>query len=376
MSRAQSHTLLSRRSFLQKAGFAAAGVSLVPLGACESLVVDPVITGENAFPFLTPTETFFAQFGGDGAIADWPGVQQIPRGRWLLAIDGLVSNPLSLSFSDIDSKLEAQRTIVSTLRCILDNNAVPGLVGTATWTGVPLSLFLDEAGIDRSAKRVRIYAADGFTNNLTLDKIYNAPPDLSEPLLVYTMNGSPLRPQHGSPVRLLVPGHYGYKSIKWIERIEVTSNDAEFGTYQEQLGYEDDGIIDVNAKVTNLLRGSRIKPGPTRISGFALSGAASIEKIIISINEEPAQEARILSFNELVASEPNLAGIAQLTEERFSYPYRGVWTLWELNWDAPPGEHRITINAVDKAGHQQPLLDTDPTNGQNPVAEINVFVEP
>ena len=374
MSSKQPHT--SRRNFIQKASSIAIGLSFTSLSACESLVVDPVISGESTFPFLTPTESFFAQFGADGAIADWPGIQQIPRGRWRLIIDGQVSNPLSLSFSDIDSKIEAQRTILSTLRCILDNNAVPGLVGTATWTGVPLSLFLDEAGIDRNASRVRIYAADGFTNNLTLDKIYNVQADLSEPILVYAMNGSPLRPQHGSPVRLLVPGHYGYKSVKWIERIEVTTDNAVFGTYQEQLGYDDDGIIDVNTKATNLLRGSRIKPGQTRISGFALSGAASIDKILVSIDEEPIKEARILSLNELVASEPNLAGVSQLVEEQFTYPYRGVWTLWELNWDALPGEHRITIRAIDAAGHQQPLSDPDPTNGQNPVTEINVFVEP
>ena len=117
--------------------------------------------------------------------------------------------------------------------------------------------------------------------------------DLSEPLLVYAMNGSPLRPQHGSPVRLLVPGHYGYKSVKWIERIEVTAIDEAFGTYQEALGYEDDGLIDVTAKATNLLRGARIKPGQTRISGFALSGAAGIDKVLISIDDEPAREARI-----------------------------------------------------------------------------------
>ena len=78
----------------------------------------------------------------------------------------------------------------------------------------------------------------------------------------------------------------------------------------------------------------------------------------------------------MVASEPNLTGISQLTEEQYSYPYRGVWTLWELNWDAEPGEHRIKINAVDSAGNQQPLEDPDPTNGQNPIIEINVFVEP
>lgn len=371
----ESHRVHSRRTFLRQAGAVVLSSSIISFSGCESLVVDPVISGQENFPFITPTDSFFAQFGADGAIGDWPGVQQIPRGTWRLAIDGLVSNPLSLSLADIDSRLEDQLTIVSTLRCILDNNAVPGLVGTATWTGVPLSLFLNEAGIDlQEGKRVRVYAADGFTNNLTLDKLYSPGSGLVEPLLVYLMNGSPLRPEFGAPVRLLVPGHYGYKSVKWIERIEVTDQDEAFGTYQEVLGYEDDGEIDVHCKSTSILQGARLQPGRTRIAGFALSGAASVEKILVSINDEPAREARIKTLNEVVVGESSLQQTVQVNEQH-AYPYRGVWTQWELYWDASPGEHTISITALDAAGHQQPLDDPDPTNGQNPALSLPVFVE-
>lgn len=366
----------SRRIFLCNAGKALFGCSFLALNGCESLVVDPVISGESSFSFVTPTDSFFTQFGADGAIAGWPGVQQIPRGGWRLRVDGLVSRPLNLGLSDIDGRVEEQLTIVSTLRCILDNNAVPGLVGTATWTGVPLSHILDEAGIDsQQSRRVRIHAADGFTNNLTLDKIYQTDNDQIEPLLVYLMNGSPLRPEHGAPVRLLVPGHYGYKSVKWVERMEVTEEDTVFGTYQEVLGYEDEGEIDVNCKATSILRGARIQPGRTRVAGFALSGAANIEKVLVSIDDRPPREARIKTLNELVALEPSLKKVAQVVEEKYTYPYRGVWTLWETYWDAEPGDHSITITALDAAGHQQPLEDSDPTNGQNPALSINVFVE-
>ena len=228
----QKTNIQTRRSFLRTAAGFSLGASLLPLAGCESLAVDPIATGFD-FPFLTPTSSFFVQYGADGALADWKGLQQIPRNTWRLQIDGLVSNPQSLSFGDLDADPTIIKTVLSTMRCILDNNAVPGLIGTATWTGVPLRVFLERAGINKQqGKRLRVYGADGFTNNIKLDKVYNAEENgLVEPMLVFAMNGSPLENEHGAPVRLLMPGHYGYKSIKWIERIEVTADDNAFGTY-------------------------------------------------------------------------------------------------------------------------------------------------
>lgn len=368
----------TRRSFLRKSAGFALGASILPMIGCESLGVSPIERGDLDFPFITPRESFFVQYGADGALADWKGLQQIPRNTWRLAIDGLVDKELSLSFADLDANPENIQTVVATMRCILDNNAVPGLIGTATWTGVPLRIFLKRAGIDNSrAKRLRIYGADGFTNNVKLEKMFDTrPTDLIEPLLVFAMNGAPLDAEHGAPVRLLMPGHYGYKSVKWVERIEVTDEDEPFGTYQEVLGYDDDGMIDVNCKTTSVLRGARLTPGKTRLAGFALSGSAGIDAINISINGETPQAARIFTLNELISSASMPAAVTQVIElERYGYPFRGVWTLWEMYWDAPPGEHVIHVEAIDSAGNTQPLIDDNPTDGQNPAIELNVFVE-
>lgn len=372
----------SRRSFLKKVAGISLGASMLPLAGCESLAVDPVATGFE-FPFLTPTESFFVQYGADGALAEWKGLQQIPRNTWRLAIDGLVDNQLSLSFADLDADPTIIQTFIATLRCILDNNAVPGLIGTATWTGVPLRVFLDRAGINmQQGKRIRLYGADGFTNNIKLDKIYGqdaaAQSDAGqiEPMLVFAMNGSPLENEHGAPVRLLMPGHYGYKSIKWLERIEVVADDTRFGTYQEILGYDDDGTIDISCKSTSILKGALLTPGPTRIAGFALSGYAGIAAVDITINDEPTQSARIISQSELLANEASLAPAQQFNApDQFSYPFTGVWTLFEYLWDAPPGTHVIRIEAKDASGNIQPQTDDDPTDGQNPVIEVNVRVE-
>ena len=367
----------SRRTFISQCLSLALGASILPLSGCESLAVDPVSDGTDDFPFLTPNESFFTQFGADGSLAEWAGIQQIPRNTWRLAIDGAVATPLSLQFADLDADASVQQTILATLRCILDNNAVPGLIGTAAWTGVPLSLFLARAGIDlQTARRLRIYGADGFTNNLKLETVFpTGQSSWHEPLLVFAMNGKPLRPEHGAPVRLIVPGQYGYKSIKWIERIEVTESDEVFGTYQEKLGYTDAGVIDVNCKSTSVLRGARLKTGTVRLAGFALSGFAPIETIRYSVDGGAFENARLVSLKELASSHEILKTTAQVLDTTLAFPYKGVWAKWEAFWDATPGEHSIHIEAIDASGNKQPLTDPDPTNGQNPVLELQVLVE-
>ncbi|MEZ4703412.1 MAG: molybdopterin-dependent oxidoreductase [Rhodothermales bacterium] len=369
---------LTRRAFLRRTGGLVAGVSLTALVGCESFGVEPVTGGIDFLPFITPNETFFKQFGADGGVKDWPGIQQIPQSEWSLSIDGAVASPRTLRIADIFAEAEHEVTILSTLRCILDNNAGQGLVGTATWKGIPLRRFLDAAGVDLTrARRLRFYGADGFTNNLPIERVFgDAESDLVEPLLVYEMNGIAVPSSHGAPIRLLVPGYYGYKSVKWLTRVEVTENDDPFGTYQEVLGYTDDGRIDVSCKTTSILRGARIPAGPARIAGFALSGHGSIDQVRLTIDGGEMVQARILSLNELLASAPDIRGAFQLTQtDRFPYPYRGVWTLWEYQWDATPGQHLIRVQAHDAAGNEQPPSDDDPTDGQNPAFEFNVTVE-
>ena len=372
---------LHRRDFIKKTGSLLLGCSILPLAGCEQNSFEPIADG-TAIPFLTPISNpnpdlaFFAQYGGQAAVPNWPGVQQLSRSTWSMNLDGLVNAPLTISFADIQNESARAVKILSTLRCIVDETFVPGLIGTTIWTGVPLRIFLDRAGIDRIlAKRIRFYGSDGFTNNLKVDQIYgDIGPDLVEPLLVYEMNGAPLTPEHGNPVRLLVPGAFGYKSVKWLSRIEVSGIDETFGSYQEQLGYVDDGDISVINKVTNPLQNQTISAGTFRIFGYALSGKAGIRTVELSLNGGPFTPARLLPLSEILSSNPEMRDTVQMQDSRFTYPFRGVWALWDFTWTAEVGTHIIRVRASDNNGNSQPDTDENDLDGTNPVFELRVNV--
>ncbi|MFK7844209.1 MAG: molybdopterin-dependent oxidoreductase [Rhodothermales bacterium] len=371
-----------RREFIKKAGSTLLGLSILPMVGCEKNSFEPILLGTD-IPFLSPIqhnnpdEAFFIQYGGEAAIPNWPGVQQLSRNTWSMIIDGLVDTSLQLTFADIQQESDKAVRILSTLRCIVDETFVPGLIGTTIWTGVPLRIFLDRAGIDPVlSKRIRFYGSDGFTNNLKFNQIYGPiDQDLVEPLLVYEMNGVPLTPEHGNPVRLLVPGAYGYKSVKWLNRIEVSGLDEVFGSYQEQLGYVDDGEVSVINKVTNPLQGQTISAGAFKLFGYALSGKAGIRDVQLSFNDGPFESARILPLSEVLSSNPQIRETVQLQDAGFAYPFRGVWTLWESTWNATPGSHTIRVRATDNSGNSQPFTDENDLDGTNPVFELRVNVE-
>ncbi len=375
------HTI-TRRSFLGRTGGALLGFSLLPLAAgCEQNSFAPLANG-TSIPFLTPIQdpnpdnAFFAQYGGQAAVPNWPGVQQLSRGTWTMLLDGLVDSPLTITFADIEAQSARAVRVLNTLRCIVDETFVPGLIGNTIWTGIPLRIFLDQAGLDPVlAKRLRFYGADGFTNNLKISQVYGPiAQDLVEPLLVYEMNGAPLTPEHGNPVRLLVPGYYGYKSVKWLSRIEVSGLDEAFGSYQEQLGYVDDGEISVLNKVTNPLQNQTIAAGSFRLFGYALSGKAGIRTVELSIDDGPFEPVRILPLSEVLSSNPEIRETVQLQDSGFTYPFRGVWALWESTWNATPGSHVLRVRAIDNNGNTQPVTDENDLDGTNPIFELRVNV--
>lgn len=362
---------MRRRDFV---GRAALGLLGIGLWRCGSHRVIPLVDGVEV-PFVTPTDDHFVKNGAEGSLRGWRMPRLDPE-AWTLTVDGLVERPLSLTLADLDAEAEHGIALLKTMQCVVDSSAVPGLVATARWWGVPLRRILDRAGLDRRARRLHLFGADGFTNNLPLDRLEPDDPALVEPLLVTRMNGAPLPRPHGAPVRLMVADAFGYANVKWLTRIEVTADERPFGTYQDA-GFTDESRAPVNSKATAPLDNTRLPAGPVTIHGFAVSGHAPIDRVEVRIDDGPWQAARLATRRAVLAAEPLAAEAAQLADpERFGWPLRGVWIIWSLDWQATPGRHLIQVRARDRAGGSQPELDLDITDGINTIAAIRVEIDP
>jgi DMSO/TMAO reductase YedYZ molybdopterin-dependent catalytic subunit len=283
----------------------------------------------------------------------------VDAGAWRLAVDGLVERPLELSLDDLRAR-EAQ-TMPVTMECAGNGRAqlephvvsqpwLAEAVGTMEWTGVPVAVLLEEAGADGLEvvftgldRGVEGGVEQEYARSLTL-------PDCDGALLAYECNGVPLPPQHGFPLRLLVPGWYGMTSVKWLQRITVV--DEPFEGYQMVTGYrmkrdeDDPGTPVTRIEPRSLMtppgipdfmtRRRFLPPGPVRLEGRAWSGWGPIEHVEVGVDGRWAE--------------------AQLGDP----PGPAAWTPWHFDWDATEGEHELSVRARDASGRGQP--DTPPWN--------------
>ena len=366
---------VSRRTFLRLAGGGMLGAAILPMAGCEFNGVEPITVGEEV-SFLTRIDDFFYKNGAEISIPDWRE-PVIGRDTWRMAISGLVERPLEITYADIEAESASQIEVLKTMRCVIDSNEVQGLIGTALWRGVPLRIFLERAGIDRvNTRRLHLTGADGFRNNVPLDRIF-APvgEQLIDPILVTHMNGEPLPARHGAPVRLIINESFGYKNVKWLTGIEATSSDEPFGTYQDA-EFVDDGVMRVNSRTTNPLQNGTVSAGMVVVSGFAVSGAAGITRVEISVNDAPFTDVELLSEEDMLAADPQISQSVQVAEaDRFSFPFRGVWRTWNYTFEAGPGSYEVRIRATDAAGNVQPLVDDNGiADGVNGVGRLGFRV--
>jgi sulfane dehydrogenase subunit SoxC len=298
-----------------------------------------------------------------------------------LEIGGAVGRPLSLSLNDLRERERTAQPI--TFECAGNGRALleprpvsqPWLteaVGTAEWAGTPLAPLLDEAGPSENAVELLFSALDRGVEGGVAQAYERAMPigDAREALLAYEMNGAPLPPQHGFPLRLVVPGWYGMQNVKWLTRITVL--EEPFGGFQNAVGYRiysADG--EPGEPVTRMLPRSLMVPpgvpdfmtrerhleaGPTVLTGRAWSGHAPIERVDVSTDGGA-------TFN-AAALDPPLGPNA--------------WRGWRYDWTATPGEHLLSSRATDAAGNTQPLDPPWNLKGyaNNAVERIAVQVAP
>jgi DMSO/TMAO reductase YedYZ molybdopterin-dependent catalytic subunit len=278
---------------------------------------------------------------------------------WTIAVDGLVERPVSLSVDDLRARPAV--THVVTMECAGNGRAhlhprplsqpwLAEAVGTAEWTGTPLAPILREAGLRDDAVELVFTGADHGTQGGVEHDYQRSLPVADalrdEVLLAYAVNGQPLPPQHGFPVRLLVPGWYGMTSVKWLTRIEAVAEPFEGfqqWAYRLRQREEDEGVPVTRMEPRALMippgfpdffaRTRTVDAGPVVLEGRAWSGSGAIASVDVS-----ADGGRTWS-------EAALDGPAG--------PF--AWRRWSWTWEAEPGEHELVVRATDDRGRAQPL---------------------
>lgn len=318
---------------------------------------------------LTAIEAFYVR--GHGQVPD------IDPAAWRLTVNGLVERPTTFTLAQLHDQF-AQQDVVATLQCAGNRRAglmavrdIPGEIpwgsgamSTARWTGVRLCDVLAAAGADPQAGHVAFEAPDvsqtasppqGFGASIPLAKAQR-----SEVLLAWAMNGAPLPAVHGGPVRVVVPGYIGARSVKWVNRISVRH--APSDNYFQAIDYR---LLPADADVTQARPGeglalgpialtsdilspgdgATVPPGPTTITGYALAGDdRGVARVDVAWRHDDDadhvwRQARL---------EPQLS------------PWS--WRLWSIEVDLPPGHHQIIARAWDTAAALQPEQEADVWN--------------
>lgn len=285
---------------------------------------------------ITPNDEFYIQ--------SYSRTPEVDVRGWKLKIDGLVEKSHTLTYEEITRMPEVSEYV--TLECI--GNSIGGdLIGNALWTGIPLRALLEKAGVKAGVKDIVLYGADGYTDSIPLERAmrdYN--------IMAYKMNNEALPRDHGYPLRLVVPGIYGMKNVKWLERIELV--DWDYKGYWERRGWSDEAVIDVMSRIDTPKDGEKILDSSYTISGIAFAGTSGIEKVEISTDDGK-------TWHEVEVKSP-------------LSPY--TWILWRYSWNPPAkGKYTIMARALDKDGRAQITEDSRPfPNGSTGLHSVTVKV--
>ncbi|HEX3421314.1 MAG TPA: sulfite oxidase [Candidatus Udaeobacter sp.] len=319
---------------------------------------------------ITPTKSFYIR-------THFP-IPVIDRNAWWLQVEGEVEKPFGINYEQLTA-LESVTAPV-TLECAGNNRNFLepkakgvqwhlGAVGTAEWTGTPLSVLLDRATLKPNAREVVLEGADrgmledpksppGEVNFARSIPIERARRDV---LLAYKMNREDLPPEHGFPLRAIVPGWYAMASVKWLQRIIVT--DRPFTGYYQTIDYaywhktdyaywqKGEQIAELTPITEMQIKAQIARPaeGETvsaktkvRISGAAWACDAEVTKIEISTD----------------------GGATWNDGKLLGEPNSNAWRLWEFNWETPsqPGKQTLIARATDSLGRTQPA-HRDPDRG-------------
>ncbi|MEO8423930.1 MAG: molybdopterin-dependent oxidoreductase [Actinomycetota bacterium] len=262
-------------------------------------------------PFITPNADFYRV---DTALL----VPAVKAEEWQLRIHGMVERELTVTFDQLMSRSLIERDI--TLTCV--SNEVGGeYTGNARWLGAPLKELLDEAGVDPAADQLVSRSVDGFTAGSPTGVVM----DGRDAMLAIAMNGEPLPLEHGFPVRMVVPGLYGYVSAtKWIIDIELTTFDA-FDAYWIRRGWAQQAPIKTQSRIDTPSSSARVRAGTVPVAGVAWAQHRGIEAVELSVDGGSWMRAELSTQDTI-----------------------DTWRQWLVMWEATQGEHELRVRATDQ----------------------------
>jgi DMSO/TMAO reductase YedYZ molybdopterin-dependent catalytic subunit len=269
---------------------------------------------------------------------------------WHLEVNGLVENPRTYRLEDLKAFTPVEQE--TTLMCI-SNGLDAGLMSNAVWKGVTMRDLLDPAATLAKAGKVRLYGVDNYTDTFPLEKAMNP-----TTIIAYEMNGQTLPDRHGYPVRVVVPGHFGEKNVKWLTRIEVTTADAK-GFYETQ-GWGPDFIIPTRSRIDlpddNVAFSLSKLSAPVEVKGVAFGGDRGISRVELSFDDGETWDAADIYY-----AGGNLA-----------------WSLWSAHdgWmPDEPGDYTLVVRATDGKGAVQKWEENrSPYSGVTGFHKITVYV--
>ena len=289
-------------------------------------------------PFFTPNEFFYRV---DTALL----TPQVAADTWRLRIHGQVDREVELSFHELLQRSLEEHDV--TLTCV-SNPVGGGYVGNARWLGAMLKPLLDEAGVQAGADQIVSRSSDGMTIGTPTAAIM----DGRDAMLAVGMNGVPLPIAHGFPVRMVVPGLYGYTSAtKWVVDMELTTFGA-YDAYWVGQGWAQQAPIKTESRIDTPASGTTVQRGTVPVAGVAWAQHRGIAAVEVRVDGGPWNGARLSAVDTI-----------------------DTWRQWVWEWDATPGTHTLEVRATDDIGSTQTAARVPPApNGATGWHQVFVTV--
>lgn len=298
------------------------------------LAAAPLI--EQPIQEITPVDEFFV-------IQTGKTPSPLDADKWRISIKGMVWQPLTLSIADLAAMKQVEEII--TVECI-ENPPGARLIGTGRWGGVKLQDVLDRAKVQGEPKTIVFRAVDGYSESIPYKFLQRSPV-----MLVTHLNGRPLTDSQGYPVRLIAPGLYGMKDIKWVDFIELISGDYE--GFWEKRGWSSDAEVRIKSWIYRVDPDSE-NSNDRIIRGVAYAGLQKVSKV--EVNTDGGNSWYDAKIDKVVGTY--------------------AWSIWSYRWVHPKkGNYNLAVRATDSAGNAQPVVDNDVLDGNNGIQSVSYTVQ-